>query len=133
MTKPDGLCHQVPAYFGDDRRRLATPGGCCGTPRGSWEGDGADRDTVRAAAMVHDIGIPDAERKYGSAAGPYQELEGPLQPEEGGAVFTGRRIVTVVPLPTCEVSAMVPPYSWTIRRQMGKPSPVPLPSGLVRF
>ncbi|MCD7865483.1 MAG: phosphohydrolase [Clostridiales bacterium] len=33
--------------------------------------------TLEAAAVVHDIGIHASEEKYGSAAGKYQELEGP--------------------------------------------------------
>lgn len=37
----------------------------------------ADRDVVVAAAILHDIGIHEAERKYGSSAGKYQEIEGP--------------------------------------------------------
>ncbi len=32
---------------------------------------------VRAAAILHDVGIPQAERKYGSSAAKHQELEGP--------------------------------------------------------
>ena len=32
---------------------------------------------VRAAAIFHDIGIHEAERKHGSSAGRYQEIEGP--------------------------------------------------------
>ena len=32
---------------------------------------------VRAAAVLHDIGIREAERKHGSSAGKYQEVEGP--------------------------------------------------------
>ena len=39
--------------------------------------ESADRDVVIAAAILHDIGIPEAERKHGSSAGEYQELEGP--------------------------------------------------------
>ena len=34
-----------------------------------------------AAAIVHDIGIHMAEKKYGSSAGPYQEKEGPSEAE----------------------------------------------------
>ena len=37
----------------------------------------ADPRVVFAAAILHDIGIQEAERKHGSAAGCYQELEGP--------------------------------------------------------
>lgn len=41
------------------------------------EGEGGDAFVVRAAAILHDIGIAEAERKHGSAAPKYQELEGP--------------------------------------------------------
>lgn len=33
--------------------------------------------TLESAAIVHDIGIRNSEAKYGSAAGHYQEVEGP--------------------------------------------------------
>jgi putative nucleotidyltransferase with HDIG domain len=39
--------------------------------------EGGDSNVVIAAAILHDIGIHEAELKYGSAAGKYQELEGP--------------------------------------------------------
>jgi len=39
--------------------------------------EGGDATTLTAAALLHDVGIPTAERKYGSAAGTYQEREGP--------------------------------------------------------
>ncbi len=42
--------------------------------------EGLDEETLftlEAAAVVHDIGIHISEEKYGSCAGPYQELEGP--------------------------------------------------------
>lgn len=35
------------------------------------------REIIEAAALVHDIGIHAAEKKYRSAAGEYQESEGP--------------------------------------------------------
>lgn len=35
------------------------------------------REVIEAAALVHDIGIHAAEKKYRSAAGEYQEQEGP--------------------------------------------------------
>ncbi len=37
----------------------------------------ADYEVVIAAAVLHDIGIHEAERKYNSNAGRYQEIEGP--------------------------------------------------------
>lgn len=39
--------------------------------------EGADPLIVKAAAILHDIGIAEAERTYGSAASQYQETEGP--------------------------------------------------------
>ncbi len=39
--------------------------------------EGGDPLIVRAAAILHDIGILQAESKYGSSAGKYQEIEGP--------------------------------------------------------
>lgn len=45
---------------------------------GEEEGlDAALQETLEAAALVHDIGIHASEKKYGSCAGKYQELEGP--------------------------------------------------------
>lgn len=35
------------------------------------------QQTLELAAVLHDIGIHESEKKYGSAAGNYQELEGP--------------------------------------------------------
>ena len=36
-----------------------------------------DALVVKASAILHDIGIQEAERKYYSSAGKYQEIEGP--------------------------------------------------------
>lgn len=41
--------------------------------------DDATLFVLEAAAIVHDIGIHVSERKYGSCAGHYQELEGPAE------------------------------------------------------
>lgn len=38
--------------------------------------------TLETAAVVHDIGILAAKRKYGSGAGKYQEQEGPAEAEK---------------------------------------------------
>jgi HD superfamily phosphodiesterase len=39
--------------------------------------ESGDALVVTAAAIFHDIGIHEAERKYNSSAGKYQEIEGP--------------------------------------------------------
>ncbi len=44
--------------------------------------EGGDALVATAAAILHDIGIHEAERKYGSSAGKYQEIEGPGIAEE---------------------------------------------------
>ncbi|MFP4362515.1 MAG: HD domain-containing protein [Spirochaetia bacterium] len=44
------------------------------------EKEGCDEQTMavlECAAILHDIGIHEAEKKYGSSAGRYQEAEGP--------------------------------------------------------
>lgn len=45
---------------------------------GQREGlDTQTQNTLEAAAILHDIGIHEAERKHGSSAGQWQEQEGP--------------------------------------------------------
>ena len=39
--------------------------------------DAHTQNMLEAAALLHDIGIHEAERQHGSSAGPYQEQEGP--------------------------------------------------------
>ncbi len=39
--------------------------------------EGGDESVITAAAILHDIGIHQAEQKYGSTAGKFQEIEGP--------------------------------------------------------
>jgi len=38
--------------------------------------DPRERELITLAVILHDVGIPAALRKHGSAAGPYQEAEG---------------------------------------------------------
>ena len=73
----DRLWDEVRRYFGRDERRIDHTRRVLDFARRILEHETARRTVVEAAAMLHDIGIPEAERKHGSAAGPYQELEGP--------------------------------------------------------
>lgn len=41
-----------------------------------------EKETLSLSALLHDIGIQEAEKKYNSSAGNYQELEGPPIAEE---------------------------------------------------
>lgn len=43
---------------------------------------GEQMEILEAAAVLHDIGIHNSEKKYGSSGGKYQEMEGPPVAEE---------------------------------------------------
>jgi len=72
------IIERMKNYFGDDAKRITHAMGVlkeadailCDEPEASGL-------VVRAAAILHDIGIHEAERKHGSTAGHFQEIEGP--------------------------------------------------------
>ncbi len=64
-------------YFGSDRRRIGHALRVTDFARRLLLHEPGDREIVLATALLHDIGIPEAERKHGSAAGHLQEIEGP--------------------------------------------------------
>jgi HD superfamily phosphodiesterase len=67
--------------LGDDERRISHALQVLQYARDMVAADGAGEpaspEVVEAAAILHDIGIQEAERTHGSAAGRYQEIEGP--------------------------------------------------------
>jgi len=63
--------------FGDDERRITHALKVLSFARKIHAKEGGSRLVVESAAALHDIGIHEAERKHGSAAGNWQELEGP--------------------------------------------------------
>jgi len=65
------------AYFGVDQRRIAHALEVAGHAQALLDYVDADAVVTMAAAYLHDIGIHEAERKHGSNAGHWQELEGP--------------------------------------------------------
>ena len=71
------LIEQMKSVFGDDRRRIEHSLAVLDYAERIQAAEGGDPLVVKAAAILHDIGIHRAERKYGSAAGKYQEIEGP--------------------------------------------------------
>jgi putative nucleotidyltransferase with HDIG domain len=74
----DSLIHRMKEYFGQDQGRIRHALRVTQYAGSILQYEGsADRDVAIAAAILHDIGIPEAERKHGSAAGTYQEIEGP--------------------------------------------------------
>ncbi len=64
-------------YFATDRRRIDHALQVCRYARDLLTYIEADTVLTLTAAYLHDIGIHEAERKHGSSAGNWQELEGP--------------------------------------------------------
>jgi len=73
----DRVCTAMEAYFGADARRIAHARQVADYARELLDYIDADPMITLAAAYLHDIGIPEAERRYGSCAGPHQEELGP--------------------------------------------------------
>ncbi|MHB9138669.1 MAG: HD domain-containing protein [Victivallaceae bacterium] len=73
----DRLIAEMRKVFGDDRKRIEHALQVLGFAEELLKTESADPLVVKAAAILHDIGIHEAERKYNSAAGNYQEIEGP--------------------------------------------------------
>ncbi len=71
------LIQKMKDIFGNDGRRINHALEVLKYAEQIHAAEGGDSDIVTAAAVLHDIGIHEAERKYGSAAGKYQEIEGP--------------------------------------------------------
>ena len=71
------LIDRMKSEFGDDRKRVCHALRVLEFARGIQRADGGSLRVVVAAAILHDIGIPAAERKHGSAAAKHQEAEGP--------------------------------------------------------
>ena len=76
------LIDRMKDVFGDDQKRIEHALAVLDYAEQIQNVEGGDPLIVRAAAILHDIGIHEAERKYGSAAGNYQEIEGPPIAEE---------------------------------------------------
>ncbi len=73
----DRLIAEMRQYFGEDKKRIQHALKVTEFAEEILKGEKGDGNVVIAAAILHDIGIHEAERKYGSSAGHYQEIEGP--------------------------------------------------------
>jgi HD superfamily phosphodiesterase len=74
------VLNEMIAYFGSDVRRINHALKVYGFASAIGRSENLDAQTVQileTAAILHDIGIPVSEKKYGSCIGKYQELEGP--------------------------------------------------------
>ncbi len=79
MSAPtkESIAAEMRRVFGDDEKRIAHALSVLSFSEEILLAEPGDRDVVVAAALLHDIGIHEAERKHGSSAGRYQEIEGP--------------------------------------------------------
>ena len=71
---------ELKQHFGADERRIQHALKVLKTAETIMDGEniqGFIRDVVTITALLHDVGIKTAEQKYQSAAGTYQEIEGP--------------------------------------------------------
>ncbi|MBI5725989.1 MAG: HD domain-containing protein [Planctomycetes bacterium] len=73
----DSIIQEMKNVFGSDKKRITHALEVLSYAEQILSGESADPLVVKASAILHDIGIQEAERKHGSAAGNYQELEGP--------------------------------------------------------
>ncbi len=71
------LIKEMKGIFGDDRKRIAHALNVTKHAKLFLKEERGNVDVVIPAAILHDIGILEAEKKHGSSAGPYQEQEGP--------------------------------------------------------
>jgi len=71
------LIGKMKETFGDDMKRIDHALAVLALAEEIRAAEGGEPLTVQAAAILHDIGIQEAFRKYGSTAGHHQEVEGP--------------------------------------------------------
>ena len=72
------------AYYAGDVRRINHFLKVYGFAKAIGEMEGLDESTqeiIEIAALTHDIGIKNSEKKYSSSAGNYQQIEGPPEAE----------------------------------------------------
>jgi len=78
QLRKQALSMAMEKYFGTDARRIGHAKRTAEYAEMILAGEaGADPNVVIAAAFLHDIGIKNAEEKYGSADPVHQESEGP--------------------------------------------------------
>lgn len=85
MSRINNTIYAMMDYFKGDPRRIQHFMKVYSFARAIGVKEGLMEDVqylVEVAAITHDIGIKLSEEKYGSAAGEYQELEGPAEAEK---------------------------------------------------
>ena len=73
----DRIAIEMKKYFKSDFKRIGHATRVARHAEKIGTTEGGDMAVIMAAAYLHDIGIHEAEKKYGSTAARYQEQEGP--------------------------------------------------------
>jgi putative nucleotidyltransferase with HDIG domain len=73
----DKLIDEMKKVFAGDQKRIEHTLKVLNYAEQIRQAEGGDPLVVKAAAILHDIGIPKAEAKYDSSEAGYQQLEGP--------------------------------------------------------
>ncbi|MBS0012607.1 MAG: HD domain-containing protein [Desulfobacterales bacterium] len=73
----DRIAVEMKKYFRQDFKRIGHATRVARHAEAIAGQEGGDMAVILAAAYLHDIGIPEAEKKHGSSAARYQEEEGP--------------------------------------------------------
>ncbi len=73
----EALIGAMESYFGEDKKRINHSHRVTDYAEQLIGPEGGDYQVVIGAAVLHDIGIHMAEKKYGSPSGKFQEVEGP--------------------------------------------------------
>ncbi len=81
------LIDEMKKVFAGDQKRIEHALAVLNYAEQIQAAEGGDPLVVKAAAILHDIGIIQAERKHGSSEGRYQEIEGPIIAREILAKF----------------------------------------------
>ncbi len=71
------LIERMEEFFGSDRKRINHANTVLKYAEVILRGEIGKEDVVVAAAILHDVGIKEAERKFNSSNGRLQEMEGP--------------------------------------------------------
>lgn len=77
VTVKDKLLKELEEFFGSDIKRIEHAKRVLSFSEELLKTEKGDWHIVIPASILHDVGIKIAEDKYGSAAGHYQEAEGP--------------------------------------------------------
>lgn len=78
----DNLVKEMKNIFADDQKRINHALSVLKYAEQLQAIESGDPLVIKAAAVLHDIGIPQAQIKHGSAAGKFQEIEGPAIAEK---------------------------------------------------